>query len=534
MTDADTPRRDTPWGGGDSTCDVAIVGAGHNALVAACYLAAAGLEVEVLERDTVLGGAVSTVERFPGYRVDRGSSLHVMVRHTTIVEELELGECGLRYLDADPWAYAPAPEPDSPGLLFASDLDRTCDSIAAACGPADATAYRNLIAEFTPACRRILDVLAGPPSPGRIARKVATLGRARGGGETSRWFLQPADHLLDATFRSERLRAALAWLASQSGPPPHEPGTVGHLSWIGLMHLRAPGRPVGGSGELSRALVERLHRLGGRVIPGDAAAALTLEGGRVTGVRTASGRTARARTVLSGAHVLTTLDLLAAAGVEPPGVRNRVRVGDGIGAAVRLATAALPDYAGAPADALHGMQLLVSDRSELRTAYADYLAGRPPERPAVLALTPTAQDPSLAPPGRHTVTLWAQWHRYDLADGNWDDLRAATGHAAIARLEAAAPGFAKTVLDTHVQTPLDLERELGLRRGNVMHLEMGLDAMFALRPVPELAGYRGPLPGLYLTGASTHPGGGVFGASGRSAARVVLSDLRRARRWNRK
>ncbi|MBA3745690.1 NAD(P)/FAD-dependent oxidoreductase, partial [Sporichthya sp.] len=241
-------------------CDVVVVGAGHNALIAACYLAQAGLEVEVLERDTVIGGAVSTVERFPGYRVDRGSSLHVMVRHTPIVEELELGECGLRYLDADPWAYAPAPDPDDPGLTFATDLDRTCDSIAAACGAADAAAYRALIDEFTPACRRILDVLAGPPSPGRIARKVATLGRARGGGETSRWFLQPADHLLDATFASERLKAALAWLASQSGPPPHEPGTVGHLSWIGLMHLRAPGRPVGGSGELSRALGERLQR----------------------------------------------------------------------------------------------------------------------------------------------------------------------------------------------------------------------------------------------------------------------------------
>lgn len=512
-------------------CDVAIVGAGHNALVAACYLAQAGLAVEVLERDTVIGGAVSTVERFPGYRVDRGSSLHVMVRHTPILEELELGKCGLRYLDADPWAYAPAA--DEPGLLFATDLDRTCDSIAAACGAADAAAYRTLIAEFTPACRRILDVLAGPPSPSRIARKVAGMGRARGGGETSRWFLQPADHLLDATFTSERLKAALAWLASQSGPPPHEPGTVGHLSWIGLMHLRAPGRPIGGSGELSRALGERLQRLGGRIRLGDPAATFLLQSGRVTGIRTAAGHTVRARAVLSGAHILSTLDLLAAAGVEPAGVRGRIRVGDGIGAVVRLATEALPSYPGAPAEALNGMQLLVTDRAELRAAYADYLAARPPDRPAVLALTPTAQDASLAPPDRHTVTLWAQWHRYDLAEHHWDALRKVTGESAIARLEAAAPGFAAGVLDTHVQTPLDLERELGLRRGNVMHVEMALDSMFALRPVPELSGYRGPLPGLYLTGASTHPGGGVFGASGRSAAKILIKDLRRGRR-NRK
>ena len=518
-----TPSRNTD-------CDVAVVGAGHNALVAACYLAAAGLEVEVLERDVVVGGAVSTVERFPGHRVDRGSSLHVMIRHTSIIEELELGECGLRYTDADPWGYAPAGDSDAPGLVFATDLERTCDSIAAACGTADAVAYRRLIAEFTPAVRRILDVLSGPPTPGRIARKVATLGRARGGGETSRWFLQPADQLLDATFDSERLRAALAWLAAQSGPPPHEPGTVGHLSWIALMHLRAPGRPVGGSGELSRALAERLTRLGGRVRLGEAATSVTLTGGTVTGVRTSHGRLVRARAVLSGAHIWNTLDLLAAAGAEPPGLRARIRVGDGIGAAVRLATTALPVYPGAPPDAWHGMQLLVRDRAELRAAYGDFLAGRPPLRPAVLALTPTAQDPSLAPPGRHTVTLWAQWHRYDLAGAGWDEVREGAADAVVARLEEMAPGFSAGVVDRHVQTPPDLERELGLRRGNVMHVEMGLDAMFALRPVPELSGYRGPLPGLYLTGASTHPGGGVFGASGRSAARVLRNDLVRGRR----
>lgn len=507
--------------------DVVVVGAGHNALVAACYLAQAGLDVEVVERDTVVGGAASTVERFPGYRIDRGSSLHVMVRHTPIVEELELGDCGLRYLDADPWAFAPG----DPGLVFATDLDRTCDSIAAACGPADAAAYRRLIQEFTPAVRRILDVFTAPPTPGRIAGKLATVGRAKGGGETSRWFLQPADHLLDTTFRSERLKAALAWLAAQSGPPPHEPGTVGHLSWIALMHLRAPGRPVGGSGELSRALAERLTRLGGRLHLGEPAVAFTVAGGAVTGVRTSTGRAIPARAVVSGAHIGVTLDLLKAAGVEPPGVRERIRVGDGIGVAIRLATTALPTYAGAPPDALHGMQLLVSDRAELRAAYADYLAARPPARPAVLALTPTAQDPSLAPPDRHTVTLWAQWHRYDLAGPGWDELREATGEAALARLDAASPGFAESVVDRHVQTPLDLERELGLRRGNVMHVEMGLDAMFALRPVPELSGYRGPLSGLYLTGASTHPGGGVFGASGRSAARIMINDLRHGRRF---
>lgn len=512
--------------------DVAVVGAGHNSLVAACYLARAGLDVEVLERDTVLGGAVSTVERFAGHRVDRGSSLHVMIRHTDLVEDLELGECGLRYLDADPWGFVPA-EGGSPALALWTDLDRTAEGIADACGVEDARGYRDLMNLLIPVARGLLSTFTGPPTPTRIARAGRRLRPADDRTETVRWFLQPADHLLDAHLRDERLKAALAWLVSQSGPPSHEPGTVGHLMWVALMHLRAPGRPVGGSGELSTALAERLRRSGGRVMLGDGAGALLSQGGRVTGVRTAGGREVRARVVVSGAHILTTLDLLAAAGLEPPGARQRIRVGDGIGAVVRLATDALPHYPdgqsySAGADCRQGMQLLVTDRSQLRAAYADYLLGRPPSNPAVLALTPTATDPSLAPAGEHQVTLWAQWHRFDLADGRrWDALREQVADSCIAAVENHAPGFADTVRATHVQTPADLATELGLHRGNVMHVEMALDAMFGLRPLPEFARYRTPVPGLYLTGASTHPGGGVFGASGRNAARAVLADLRR-------
>jgi phytoene dehydrogenase-like protein len=148
----------------------------------------------------------------------------------------------------------------------------------------------------------------------------------------------------------------------------------------------------------------------------------------------------------------------------------------------------------------------------------------------VLVLTPTVADRSLAPPGRHVITAWAQWHAYELAGGrSWDELRDESAERIVAQVERVAPGFAGSIEQVHVQTPLDLERELGLRRGNVMHVEMGLDSMFLYRPLPELAGYRTPVRGLYLTGASTHPGGGVFGASGRSTARVVVSERRRWR-----
>ncbi|MGH9004329.1 MAG: phytoene desaturase family protein, partial [Acidimicrobiia bacterium] len=143
--------------------DVVVVGAGHNALVAACYLARAGLEVEVVERDTVLGGACSTVARWPGYRVDRGSSAHVMVRHTGVVEELDLAAYGLEYQDLDPWGFAPfwTDAGEQVALTFWVDLDRTCDSIAALCGPADADAYRRFVADWGARSARVFDAFAG-------------------------------------------------------------------------------------------------------------------------------------------------------------------------------------------------------------------------------------------------------------------------------------------------------------------------------------------------------------------------------------
>ena len=182
-------------------------------------------------------------------------------------------------------------------------------------------------------------------------------------------------------------------------------------------------------------------------------------------------------------------------------------------------------------DVVHSaMQLIAPSRAHLRRAYGEFGAGHPPAEPPVVLMSLSAVDPSIAPPGRHNITAWAQWHPYELAGGeSWDDIGAREADRVVAQVEKVAPGFTSTVEHVHVQTPPDLERELGLRRGNVMHVEMGLDSMFAYRPLPELAGYRTPVRGLYLTGASTHPGGGVFGASGRTAARVVVRDRRRWR-----
>jgi phytoene dehydrogenase-like protein len=513
---------------------VLVIGSGHNALVAACYLARAGRQVEVLERDAVLGGAVSTVERFPGHLVDRGSSAHIMVRHTGIIEELELSRFGLRYIDCEPWGFTPAGPRGGAPIVFYRDLDRTCASIGAACGARDAAAYRRFVELWGPRTARVMQAFGGAPTPGRLLRSFWGLDAREGGSALSREFLQSGDALLDNFFDDERLKASLAWFGAQSGPPMSEPGTAPMVGFAALMHTLPPGRAVGGSGALSAALVARLRADGGTVSAGDAVTALERaeDGWRV---RTASGRNLYADTVIAGAHVLTTLDLLREGGFDDAVLddwQRRIRVGPGIGMVVRLSTSALPRYPGGSTDeSARGLQFLVSDRRQLRLAHGAALAGDLPPRPVVLAMSFSAVDPTIAPPGEHQLSLWAQWHPYELADGSdWAAHADREADRIIAEVDSYAPGFAESVLRRYVQTPVDLEREMGLRGGNVMHVEMSLDQMMLWRPLPELSGQRVPgAPGLYLTGASTHPGGGVSGASGRSAAQLVLRDQRRSR-----
>ena len=521
--------------------DVVVIGSGHNGLVCAAYLARSGLDVAVLERDTVLGGATSTVERYPGHRTDRGSSAHLMIRHTGIVEELDLASHGLRYLDCDPWAFAPAaPGSDEPPLVFHRDLDATCASIAAACRTRDADAYRRFVERW--------DVLAGRMMAGFSVRPTAgRLGRAFLGPEDLRdpigamqAFLSSGDALLDATFRSERLKAALAWFGAQSGPPMSHPGTAPMVGFAALSHRLPPGRAVGGSGALAEALLSRIRSDGGRVTAGDGAAAIRRDGDGWV-VRTTGGEELCARAVVAACHVLTTLDLLE--GAVPAdrleAWRRRIRPGFGLGMVVRLGTTALPVYPGVDtALSAHGLQLLVDDRAQLDRRHGAAAAGGLEGDPAVLAMSFSALDPGLAPPGDHEVTLWSQWHPRHLADGTpWSEAGPREADRIVDRVDRLAPGFAGSIRHRHVQTPEDLETELGLIGGNVMHVEMSLDQMLPMRPHPDLHGHTVPgAPGVFLTGASTHPGGGVIGASGRTVAGLVGRRLgtsvrpRRARR----
>ncbi|TWS19673.1 NAD(P)/FAD-dependent oxidoreductase [Tsukamurella asaccharolytica] len=519
--------------------DVAVVGSGHNALVGAAYLAAQGRSVAVFEADTVPGGAVSTVERFPGYRVDRGSSAHLMIRHTGIVEELELAAHGLRYLECDPWAFAPTPPGGTtPPIVFHTDLDATAASIAAACGAREAAAYRRFVTEWTPRAKATMAAFGSSPTAPRLGRAFWPTKGRDSLTRMSRTYLASGDQLLDEYFDDERLKAALAWFGAQSGPAMSEPGTAPMVGFAALMHTLPPGRAVGGSGALTAALLSRLTSDGGTVALGTPVTALRRSGRawEVTVTGPDGARTVRARTVLAGCHVLTTLDLLARGGYDAAriaGWRRGIQVGPGVGMVLRLGTTAPPAFAGVPLAEQSGLGLLAADRGHLARARGDMLAGDAPRRPAVLAMTYSGLDPSIAPPDRHNTTLWAQWYPYAVnGPGDWAALAEAEADRIVTETQRWAPGFAESIEHRFVQTPASLESELGLLGGNVMHVEMALHNMLLFRPVPELAGGRVPgAPGLALAGASMHPGGGVNGSSGRIAARLLARDLGHLARW---
>ena len=529
---------------------VAVIGAGHNALVCACYLAKAGHDVTVFERRSRVGGAVNTEELWPGYQVDTCSVMHILIHKTPIIQELELHMFGLEYMQMDPWGFAPFPGGSS--LTFWRDLDKTCQSIARI-SERDAEAYRDFVQKWDKFNRPIFELFSESPAPGaavgKIARRTAVdqvKAGFSGGGDPSMGglpllgtVLGNYGKMLDETFTSPEVKAAMGWMAAQSGPPPSELGSGALAGAHSLYHDVGATHPRGGSGMLSQALAKCLEHHGGSVRCDAPVKRILSENGIISGLELEDGERVTADIVVSGAHVQTTLLDLVGRENLPAGLSSRVgalRVGNGIGMTVRCAVDELPRYRcleGEQADIGPSMQLICPSLEYLQRAYADAQRGYPAEKPALVAMTPSAVDPSIVPPGKHSLYIWAQYHPYELAGGeSWDSIREREADRLIDTLAEYAPNIASAVTHRYIQTPLDLERNVGLLHGNIMHIDMSLDQMFMFRPLPELAMYKTPLSGLYLTGASTHPGGGVSGASGRNAATAVLNDLQaRTHRW---
>jgi len=503
--------------------DVIVIGAGHNGLITAAYVAQAGYRVAVFERRDVVGGAVSTREMIPGYQVDLGGSAHILIRQTPVVEELELEAYGLNYIDLDPMFVAPFPDGDV--ITIYRDLDRTAQRLESQF-PGQGEAYYRFVTEWQGFARTMRDLFLRSPTPWQIGRRLVF-------GETSplpwqeelRHILRPYEEVLKHYFDEEKLQTLIAWMAAQSGPPPTEPLTGPFALWHSLYHEGGVARPEGGSGELTQALRRHVEAHGGAVYTDAAVDDILVEHGTARGVRV-NDQVYTSRAVCAATHARETFDHLLPEEHRPESA-DGLRIGNGFGVMLRLALDAPVEYEAAPgAEARTGLQLLCRDLQQLHTAYGEYLGGQPSSDPPLVAMTFSAADETLAPPGGEVLWLWGQYFPYELAgDARWEEIADVVADRIITQFEHYAPGIRDHIVGQLFQHPVWLEQNLGLYRGNVMHLEMSLDQMFAARPALGLATYRGPVAGLFMTGASTHPGGGIMGASGRNAARELLSTL---------
>ena len=513
--------------------DILVVGAGHNALVAAGYLAQAGYKIGIIERRHMVGGAVVTEEHVPGFKFDLGGSAHILINHTPIVDDLRLRDYGLEYLRVDPIFYAPFP--DGTSITIWQDVEKTCASIAEV-SPEDAEAYRQFIERWTRFSSAMVDSFLEPPTLWNTFRHmVINAGVWRNPLMYIPMMSRGYGRILRRTFKSEKVQAVVGWMAGQSGPPPNEMLAAPIALWHPMYHVSGVKRPVGGSGALTQALARMIEANGGEIFTSNPAKRFIVSGKRVVGVETSDGQKLLAKkAVISGAHIRTTMALLG--DEAPPSARkraNNAHIDNGMGMIVRYAMSELPAYTAAggrttPGPEHQGLQFICPSLDYLDRAYADFKKGIPSREPALAIMTVSAVDPTLAPPGQHVMYLWGQYFPYKLASGeHWDEVGKREGDRMLAHMATYAPNVQDAVIGELIETPLYLERELGLIQGHIMHLEMRGDQMFFLRPALGMGVYRGPLEGLYLTGASTHPGGGIMGAAGRNAATVVRQDLER-------
>jgi phytoene dehydrogenase-like protein len=517
--------------------DVVVVGGGHNGLVAACYLSAAGRDVLVVEQSDRLGGGSRTEELLPGYRFDTHSVAHNLIQATGIVEELRLAEAGLRYVEMDPFSVAVFPGGEI--IRFYRSVPRTVESIRRV-APDDASRYAAWMEEAMPvAAMAALALRAGgsgirgwrhlPTGAGALAR---TLARNGGPGGLARLLVSPYGRVLAERLGSDRVRAPVAAFAAHGSAAPDQLGTALFALWQAFYHQVGQWHAAGGSQALTDALARRLASCGGRWRTGAPAAAICRDSSVVSGVTLESGEMIPARTVVTAIDPRTALlGLLDPPLAGPPAAAlAAAHRGNAVQMLVLIAARQLPPYPGArPAD-YHGLQSYVDSLASLSDAFAQAEAGRLPRDPVpAYAFTPSAYDPTLAPAGRHTVYLACPAAPARL-EGGWEPVKEAFADRLIAAVEARAPGFTAGILDRVIRTPEDMTRELRWPGAHPMHLDVTLDQVGPFRPVPALGSHRTPVPGLYVSGAGASPLGGISGAPGRAAAAVVLRDQRRRRR----
>ena len=522
---------------------VIVIGAGVNGLTAAAYLAKAGLSPLVLERRSVVGGMAETIEFHPGYRCSPvAQSAGPLL--PAIVQDLGLG--AVRFLRPEVRVFAPSS--DGRALFLHDDPKRTASELSRF-SEKDSRRW----GEFHESLGRIGRLLqpllsATPPSPDKPSAQdifgLLKTGRGfRGLPDKDAWRLLRWGPMAVADFAAEwfdteLLRAAIAARGIYGlSAGPWSGGTAANLLLQAAFdpHSAGPATFVaGGMGALSEAIAGAARSAGAEIRTGAGAARVRVQGGRATAVVLESGEEIPARAVVSAADPKATfLGLLEPMELDPDFLTKiRNYRSNGAVAKVHLGLSGLPTFPALTKSsdaraALSGRILIGDDIDDLERAFDASKYGDFSDRPWCEAVLPTVADPSLAPEGKHVMSIHAQYAPYRLREGNWASRREAFGDAVVGALASVCPDLPGLIVARRIVTPQDIEETYGSSGGHIFHGEHALDQLYAARPLLGWARYRTPIAGLYLCGAGTHPGGGVTGAPGANASREILKDLRR-------
>lgn len=525
--------------------DVVIIGAGHNGLTCAAYLAMAGLRVKVIERRKVVGGAAVTEEFHPGFR-NSVAAYTVSLLNPRVITDLKLAEHGLRIVERRAQNFLPAPD----GSYLLTGDGRTHQSLAklSARDAGRIDAFARELGEIADVLRAF--VLRAPPNVvegfgvGTIREAFNALGTANILNKLSLpqqrslldLFTCSAGEMLDDRFESDLVKALYGFDAIVGNyASPYAAGSA----YVMLHHAfgevngkkGAWGHAIGGMGAITQAMAKAARGHGVEIETDAGVREVIVERDRAVGVVLDNGETLRAKYVASSVNPKLLYTRLVPAEALPAPFLDRIRNWRNGSGTFRMNVAlnALPSFTALPGagDHLTAGIIIAPSLGYMDRAWQDARAHGWSREPVVEILIPSTLDDTLSPPGQHVASLFCQHVAPELPDGkSWDDHREEVADLMIATVDNYAPGFAASVRGRQILSPLDLERQFGLLGGDIFHGALTLNQLFSARPMLGHADYRGPLKGLYHCGSGAHPGGGVTGAPGHNAARVILGDHR--------